>query len=333
MAKRQDNAQTIDLSRLARSQGASKRIERGDVIEVSIAASLNEKDKVVVPTRVNAEGIANLPLIGALPVAGLELEAAEAAVVSSCIEKGLYRSPHVTVTMKAQRMNRVTVMGAVANPGTYELPRSQSDLLAALAAAGSLSKEAGTNVEIRNPVISDVDEPLPIAGQPEGINPVGLDVSPSGGSRQSTSMKTVHVDLVSEAKAGSQGYYIDDGGVVNVEKRVPEPIHVIGLVKKPNRYEYPIAEEMHMLDAIALAGGASMNVASKVYVVRREPETNQLVVIKTTLGKAKRDSSANLVLAPGDIVSVEATPATVFMETLSFLRFGVGASLPLQTLF
>jgi polysaccharide export outer membrane protein len=121
--------------------------------------------------------------------------------------------------------------------------------------------------------------------------------------------------------------------VVNVERRESEPIHVRGLVRKPDRYEYPVSENMHVLDAISLAGGESMTVANKVYIIRRDPESNELVVIKTSLGKAKRDSRANLILAPGDIVSLESTPMTALLETLSIIRFGIGASLPINTLY
>lgn len=332
-AQRRSNARTVDLSKLSRAQGPSNRVAAGDVVEVTIAATLDEDDAVVVPTRINEQGIAQLPLIGPLAVGGLELEAVEAVIAAACVDRGLYRSPHVTVTMKSQRTNRITVTGAVEEPGTYELPRSQCDLLGALIAAGSLSKEAGTHVEIRNPVsVPGRSEPVPIAGATDEVNAVGHEVQRA--SRDGDRVfQSIQVDLISATREGGGGFALEDGSVIHVERRESEPVHVRGMVRKPDRYEYPVTEPMHVLDAVSLAGGESMTVANKVIVIRRDPETRELVVIKTSLSKAKRDARANFVLSPGDIVSVESTPATAMIEALSIIRFGVGATLPISPIF
>jgi polysaccharide biosynthesis/export protein len=335
LAAKRENAQTLDLTKLARAAGNSDIIDRGDVIEVSIAAGLDEKEMVKFPVRVNEAGVGTLPEIGQVRLAGLETEAAEAAIVLACIERQLYRSPNVTVTMKRQRTNLVTVTGAVQKPGTYELPRGRSDLLAAIVAAGNLDKDAGTMIEIRKPNSQSTPRSDRIAaGNPSGINTVGMNGEPSldltgvatagGGGFQS-----VRIDLVSAIKSGNESYVIPDGTVINVEKRDPEPLHVMGLVKRPDRYEFPIAEDVRVTDAIALAGGMSVPVADKIFVIRRKGTGGQTAVIQVSLRQAKRNSAANLRLAPGDVVSVEQTPSTIVMEALNVIRFGIGASLPL----
>ena len=334
LAAKRENAQTLDLTRLARASANSDVIDRGDVIEVSIAAGLDEKDVVKIPVRVNDAGVATLPEIGQIRLAGLETEAAEAAIVLACIDRQLYRNPNVTVTMKRQRMNRVTVTGAVQEPGTYELPRGRSDLLAAIVAAGNLAKDAGTNIEIRKPVVPGETRSDRIAADGQSdINTVGLN---DGSSEMSSTgavtgggFQSVRVDLVSAIKSGTESYSIPDGTVINVEKRDPEPLHVMGLVRKPDRYEFPIAEDVRVTDAIALAGGMTTPVADKVFVIRRKANSTETAVIQVSLRQAKRNSAANLRLAPGDVVSAEQTPATVVMEALNVIRFGIGASLPL----
>lgn len=343
VAVRRENAQTLDLQRLARTSTDSNVIDRGDVIEVAISAGLDEKDTVRLPVRVGDDGIATLPEIGPVALAGLEMESAEATIVLACVERQLYRRPNVTVTMKRQRVNRVTVMGAVKKPGVYELPRGRSDLLAALVAADMLEKDAGTIVEIRNPDRSTGSRPGPIAaGGLPGINTVGATggstdsgatAALSLGSTSNGSLQTIRVDLVSATKAGTESYLLSDGAVVRVERRDPEPLHVMGLVKKPNRYEFPIAEDVRVTDAIALAGGTSQAVCDKIFVIRRKTDGSGTAVIQVSLRQAKRNSRANLSLSPGDVVSVEQTPATILMETLNIVRFGVGASLPLGAFF
>ena len=339
LAVRRDNVQTLDLHRLARASANSDVIDRGDVIEVVISAGLDEKDTIKLPVRVNDDGMATLPEIGPVALAGLEMEAAEAAIVLACIERQLYRRPNVTVTMKRQRVNLVTVIGAVNEPGVYELPRGRSDLLAALVAAKSLAKDAGTIVEIRNPDQSTGSRPDPIAsGGLPGVNTVGLTNGSTDsvatdalaiGSTTSGQLQTIRVDLVTATKTGTGGYLLSDGAVVRVEKRDPEPLHVMGLVRKPDRYNFPIAEDVRVTDAIALAGGTSQSVCDKIYVIRRKANGSDTAVVQVSLREAKRNSKANLRLAPGDVVSVEQTPATVVMEALNIVRFGISSSLPL----
>ena len=339
LAVRRENVQTLDLTRLARASANSDVIDRGDVIEVAISAGLDEKDTVKLPVRVNDDGIATLPEIGPIALAGMEMEAAEAAIVLACVERQLYRKPNVTVTMKRQRMNLVTVMGAVKKPDVYELPRGHSDLLAAIVAAGGLEKDAGTIVEIRNPDRSTGSRPDPIAsGTIPEVNTVGLTGGSTDsaatdalaiGSTTSGQMQTIRVDLVSATKTGTGGYLISDGAVVRIEKLDPEPLHVMGLVRKPDRYVFPIAEDVRVTDAIALAGGTSQSVCDKIFVIRRKANGSDTAVVQVSLREAKRNSQANLRLAPGDVVSVEQTPATVMMEALTIVRFGISSSLPL----
>lgn len=342
LANKRDNVQTLDLTRLARSSNNSEVIDRGDVIEVSISAGLDEKDTITLPVRVNDQGIANLPEIGPIPLAGMEMQSAEAAIVAMCIENKLYRRPNVTVTMKRQRMNRVMVVGAVKKPDVYELPRGRSDLLAAIVAAGGLEDDAGTKVEIRNPrrpggsnstpVASGMQPSIDTVGHSNGLlaeetttasTTTGTDVIPVVDA--DGKMESLKVDLVSATKSGTGGYAIEDGGVVSIERRDPEPLHVIGLVRKPDRYDFPIAEDLRVTDAIALAGGTSMTVADKVFVVRRIQKSSETAVIQVSLREAKRSSQANLSLEPGDVVSVENTPATALYEAFNVIRFNVSA--------
>jgi polysaccharide export outer membrane protein len=329
VAARRENPHTLEWSRLASASNRSDAIDRGDVLEVSIAAGLNSKDTIAFPVRVHENGVAMLPVIGPVPLAGLDYEAAEAAITTACMERELYRSPHVTVTMKRQRTNRVMVVGAVEKPAIYDLPRGKSDLLAAIWEAGGLAKDAGTKVEIQNPSRRNPPpDPAAIAESGEdGVNAAGHS------TLAGRTMTSVKVDLVSATRGDGQPYLLDDGAIVTVEKRDPEPIFVQGLVRRPDRYEYPPAEELRLLGAISMAGGLSNSVADKVYIIRRKPNSTDTFVVNLKISDAKRNESANLLLAPGDVVSIEQTPGTVMMDVFQRLNLGVGATLPLTTFF
>jgi polysaccharide export outer membrane protein len=169
----------------------------------------------------------------------------------------------------------------------------------------------------------------PDSESPEGSS--GTDAIPVADGNGA--MESIKVDLVSATKSGTGNYQILDGGVVSIEKRDPEPLHVLGLVHKPGRYDFPIGKDLRVTEAIALAGGTSMTVADKIFVVRRVPKSSETAVIQISYRQTKRDSSANLRLEPGDVVSVESTPATALYEAFNFMRFNIGAALPLTGVF
>lgn len=322
-----ENARTLDLSQLANGNYSNDTIDRGDVIEVTINAGLDPKDNVTFPVRISEHGTASLPVVGDVAVQGLEPESAEAAIAAACIQRNVYRSPQVTVSMKRQRTNRVMVVGAVKNSGVHYLPRNNSDLFSALVAAGSLAEDAGTVVDVRNP--APVTGPVldKIAGLPNAAGDIAQTGHSQSGRSTPVTQASFRVDLVSATKTGQSNYQLGDGAIVRVERRDPLPVHVIGLVNKPGKYEYPVSGDLSMLDAVALAGGQSNKFANKIYVIRHLPNQPKPEVIETTIREAKRNGVMNLKLAPGDTVSVEQTPSTVLLDAIMLIRFGVGASL------
>ncbi len=319
----QSNPQEADLSRLASATGGSQTIGRGDVLEISIAASLSKDDQFTMKVRVADDGTATLPDIGPVTLAGVEPQAAEALIGQEAVTNGYYRNPTVTVSYLSRKMNRVRVIGAVKEPSTYELPPGESDVVSAIAAAGGLAENAGENVEVRNPNLGLSGRRPVVAGAPSTPHSTVSATSPEDG------MKSFTVNLVSAAKAGTSTYVVQDGGVVMVEKRDPAPVKVGGLVHKPDEYDFPIGKDLTVLGAISLAGGTNNQLADKVFVIRPLVNSKDPAVIQVSLRKAKKMGRENILLGPGDIVWVEQTTGTVFMEALQLIRFGVSGSAPL----
>ncbi len=319
-----ENVEEINLSRLPNLGGNSDRIDPGDVLDVTIVTNFGSLNATTTPVRVRQDGWANVPLVGSVDLAGLELLGAEQAIAAAAVHRQVFQQPHITVTMRRKRTNAVWVVGAVKEPSRYEIPQSSCSLFAALVAAGGLSEDADGEIEIRRPMFSNV------AGsqQPGPSTIVGPDgyqsVQPSG----AYAGQVTKVNLAEAVTQGGGGGYLEDGMVINVMKRAPKPIGVVGLVKHPAEIEMPPNQNMYLLDALAKAGGRTMQIADKVYIIRRIPERQQPVVISSSIKEAKLDAKANVRLAPGDIVSVEQTPVTVVFDALqNFLRFG--ATLPL----
>jgi polysaccharide export outer membrane protein len=290
----------------------------GDVLDIQIAAGLGESDRTA--ARVQEDGTISLPEIGQIGIAGYEPQAAEALIRAEAVRLDLYHNPTVTVSISHQKMNKVRVLGAVKNEGLYDLPPSASDVISALAAAGGLTKEAGEKVEVRNPA----GALLALGRSGTGSEMVkGVSSSSGGGAG---GMASYTINLLEAAKSGEGQYRVADGGVVMVEKRDPAPIFVQGLVRSPNRYEYPLGQDLRLLQAISLAGGMSNQLADKIFVIRQPPGAREPILIQVSYRRAKRSEDSNIRLGPGDVVSVEQTPGTVFMEALNIIRFGVTGS-------
>ena len=113
---------------------------------------------------------------------------------------------------------------------------------------------------------------------------------------------------------GKREYYLDDGDVVMVEKRDPLPVHVIGLVARPGQIHLPVNQDTRLLDAVALAGGASSPYVNKILLLRRVSGSDQPLVIEVSLRDAKRTGRGNFLLGPGDVVSVEQSAPNFAMD-------------------
>ncbi len=111
-----------------------------------------------------------------------------------------------------------------------------------------------------------------------------------------------------------------------VEKRDPLPVTVMGLVKDPGPVDFPIGKDLHVLDAVALAGGIRNQLADKVYVRRPLASGGDPAVIEVSLRKADSSEKPNVRLGPGDVVTVKQTPSTVLLEALQIVRFGLSDS-------
>ena len=317
-------AQTIDLSAVSRPSSSGNLISAGDVLGINLAAGLSDEDIVKLDVRVGNDGMVSLPDIGHIQLAGLDTTAAENTIAVACVNRGLYRDPRVGVTLKQREMNRITVVGAVKEPGVIELPHGSSHVLAAIMAAGGLEKDAGTNVEIRRP------------GYVSGLAGRGTNPQTSGVTQVSHTesaglemVEPIRINLAEASGESIEQTELCDGCVINVERLTLAPIEVIGLVRKPGQFEYPVTHELRLLGAIALAGGVSSKHTKKVLVVRRHPYGSGAVVIKANIDKAKHCPEENLCLVPGDVVSVEETLGTMIADILSFARFGIGASIPM----
>lgn len=333
------SAQRVDLSQMATTPVRSDSLFPGDVVRVSLATGIEVRGALEWDVRVSDSGELNLPIIGAVPVEGLTTTEAAERITQEAIARGKYIAPKITVVIEEPRTFQVRVVGAVNEPDTYELPASRSDLLMALTRAKGLAEDAAMTVEIRHPesiaLASDEN-----AGRGENPGQMGLDgelelegeegeVVQAGFRGKSSRPQRVHVNLSQLSEMSAEELRLYDGSVVMVSRRSPRRVNVLGLVREPSTVDMPEGEDLYLLDAIARAKGTSNGVANQVRITRRIEGEPEPVIIETTLREARRGGPSNIRLAPGDVVTVEQTPLTVAVDTITtFFRVGFSAALP-----
>ena len=314
----------VDLSRLAGPPARNDVVQPGDQVEVSIATGIEEADPPIWPLRVSRYGAVDVPIVGPVVVAGMTFTDAEQAIRSTSIQRAKFVSPNVSLGLTKRHANLVTVLGAVNKPGSYEIPAASSDILSALVAAEGLSEDAGTILDVWHP-------PRATPNMDQNQHPAAVAQLTSHGTSGGdfTQGRLVRIDITQAALQGRDENRIEDGSVVKVLPRPTRSIKVIGLVHKPDEYEIAFDEEVRVLDALAKAGGRTMQVADRVRIIRQSPGSNQLITIGASVREAKRNGNANIVLAPGDVLSIEETPLTFTVETLrNFVRFGFSTAVP-----
>jgi polysaccharide export outer membrane protein len=208
---------------------------------------------------VQPDGTVTLPLVGRLAAAGLTIREFETELVRA-LSEGFIRQPRVAITFDQIRGRRVFIFGNVAAPGTYPLAEGQT-LIEALAKAGyGVASEA---VVVR-------------PKQPSGPK---LPEHASDGEVLRVNLRELEKDV----QHGSLGrnVILHDGDTVFVPRDDPTRIFVTGHVRNPGAYS--IAEGTTVLQALALAGGATEEAAiNRLKVLRIVGGKQQSIKVKLT---------------------------------------------------
>jgi polysaccharide export outer membrane protein len=313
-------------------------------LDVTIVTGRDNEKVDPVSVRVAKDGSLDVSPIGPVQVGNLDPIDASEVIAKAAVQRGIYVQPNVTIEFKKKAVNHITVLGAVKEPGLHKVPRNSSDVVSAIAMAGGVTDKAGTEVEIiRQHALQQNNytrfaQNSPASGSnadtaKEDIQLAAYSMlsNPAAPPTQEAPVNSPSLQRINLAELTDRSARLDcrleDRDVVMVKPRPKRTIHVGGLVETPGQFELPPTEDVRLLDAIAMAGGCSSIVADKIYIIRPVKNRPQPLVIQASLQRAKHDGQENLILAEGDMVSIEQTPATAVLDTLSKLfHLTVGVS-------
>jgi polysaccharide export outer membrane protein len=209
----------IALATIPSAARAAYLLGPGDLLKITVFKNTD----LTLDVRVSDAGSIGYPLIGAVPVSGLTLDAAEKKIAKMLQDGGFVVNPQISILLTQGFNDLVSVIGEVNKSGRYSTEQSGGHLSGVLASAG-------------------------------GISPVGSEVVTVTGERNGKPFRR-EVDIV---KMSSSGNAADDiellgGDTVFVKK---QPLfYIYGQVQKPD--QYPLHSGMTVMQALATGGGVT----------------------------------------------------------------------------
>jgi polysaccharide export outer membrane protein len=253
---------------------APMRIAAGDLIDVQVFNTPELSAKV----RVSQDGSIRLPDASEINVDGLTPLQAAATIEKRLRDSQIMLDPHVTVLVTEYSTQGISVLGEVRKPGTYLL-LGQHSLYDALSAAGGVSQQLGSSIEITHQSDPARPETIPVD-------------SPNYSALQ----------RLTEVKPGD---------VVVVARA--ETIYVVGDVGHPGEYFIQNGQKLSILNALALAQGTNPTAkTSKASIVRKTADGAETIPVN--LNRIAKDNGENLILRPADVLVVPRSGTKQFLN-------------------
>ncbi len=265
-------------------------VQMGEAVHPAIDAAATQVDqRNIERCRVDGAGRIVLPIVGPMNVKGKTLAEVERQIVAAYCPKYVTHAPNALVKIEEYETGSVTVMGAVAKPGAYDMRRDEMTLINALVKAGGII--GGGNLQcVRIRGAADGSERKIVMPVKEGV--------------------TTFEDAP-----------LKKGDVVQVEATDAQYFLVFGLVKKPGAYPYPAGQEYNLAQAIGFAGGLDDTAPDFIQVYRKDAE-GKIRGVKVTLSGNGPTSAINVPIRPGDIVAVDHTSGSKTRNIFSKILHG-----------
>jgi len=240
--------------------------------------------------RVGQTGLISLPLIpDRIPVAGCTPYELGEKLDKLLQTNGLVMRPQVSVFVKEQTSEPISVAGAVAHPAILQ-QSGQTTLIEALAAAGGVANDAGDNI-----LVARQTAPRTTCGEPDP--PADPKVDPP---------EMIHVKVSDLLERGDPTFNIPvyGGDVITVPRA--GIIYMVGGVLQPGGYALnDPGATFNMMKMIALARGLAPNAKqNSAVVLRKDPTTGQTKQIPVKLKRILQRKDPDIRLYAGDIVYI-----------------------------
>ena len=208
----------------------------GDMVRVTVFRN----PELTTEARVTERGTILFPMIGEVPVAGLTPFQAGTRIADKLKAGKFVVNPEVTVSLAQVNSRQVSVLGNVVKPGRYALDSTNVRLSDFLAVAGGIAPGGSDEVTI---------------------------LTNRGGKQEK-----IEVDLGAMMRNGdlSKNVQLEPGDTIFVQKA--PMVYIYGEVQRAGAY--PLAQNMTVMQALALGGGVTVRGTQRGIQVSRRDNGN-----------------------------------------------------------
>lgn len=308
----QTNARIQQLAQAAHPPTGEIPIGAGDLVHVDVFDVPDLSRDV----RVGETGLISLPLIPQrISVAGCTPFELSRQIEKLLEVNGLVMHPQVSIIVKEQSSDPISIVGAVGHPVVFHEFRPTS-LLEVLAAAGGVSDDAGDSIIISR-------EKMPAAAVCGKANPEDPPNDPPG---ETQTLKIRVSDLL---QSGDPAFNVPvyGGDVITVPRA--GIVYVAGAVAQPGGYTLrDPGEAINTMKIIALAHGLGPTAKSNdAVILRKDPSTGETKEIKVKLKKIMDRKAPDQRLYANDILYVPDSTTKKVLEKAGSAAVGITTGL------
>jgi len=297
----QTNDKIRQLAQSASAHPVDTPVGTGDLLHIDVF-DVPELSREV---RVSDTGDISYPLIpGRIKVVGLTPFQVEEALEKLLLENGLVSHPQVSVFVKEQNSQPVSVVGAVSHTIVYQVIR-QTTLLEVLAAAGGITDDAGSEVIITRKMQFAATAPAGTAASVAASSSGSASAGPV--ASESPDMQTITIRLQDLLESGDTSFNINvvGGDVVSVPHAGIVYVMGAGVQQQGGYVMQGHGEGITVLKAIAMAHGLTgFAKADDAVIMRMNPATGKRDEIPVKIKQIEHHNSDDVALNSNDILYV-----------------------------
>ncbi len=324
--QQQTNEKIQELAAAERTKPHDAPVGTGDLLHIEVF-DVPELSRDV---RVGDAGDISFPLIPSkITAAGLTPFQLEQKMEQLLIENGLVTHPQVSVFVKEQNSQPVSVVGAVMKPMVYQLIRPTT-LLELLADAGGIADDAGGVVIVTrnpNPVVPPAASTTAVPAAKANGNPSAGNATTEGPLEQPAQVITIRLRNLLESGDPSYNVRVYAGDVVSVPRA--GIVYVTGAgISQPGGYVLQShGEQITALKAVALAHGLTgFAKADNAVIMRNNPVTGQKDVIPVRIGQIEKQKTEDVAMKSNDILYIPDSKGLKILARGAEAAISVGTS-------
>ncbi|MFZ0430516.1 MAG: polysaccharide biosynthesis/export family protein [Acidobacteriota bacterium] len=285
----QDKTDENSSASFHHEQWSDYRVGAGDTLEIQVV-DVPELNQTV---DVSGAGEISLQPVGNLKVSDMTAEELEDAIAAAFQQKGLLKNPEVLVYVRNYRAKRIYVTGELAFPGEFVISKGLT-VLDGILLAGGVAPTADRYAYIQRRKTGPKFTSPP---------PASVVKNPAVASEDSEVFR-VDLEPLKQGKPPVPDLALQAGDYVIVPRRTLQFFYVMGEVLRPLNYILPMAEPLHVSQAIAGAGGPTTTAKISDGLLIRTDEKGERHETKVDFKKILKGEEEDPLVQANDVIFI-----------------------------